>query len=71
MRKMTGAELRRIRKQLGMTQREFAHEMGWHPNSVAKAERGVVAVGPTAARLARLLLDVHQGKIPRSRSRRK
>ena len=71
MKKMTGAELRRIRKRLEMTQREFADEMGWHPNSVARAERAEMAIGPTAVRLARLLLAVHQGKIPRSRPRRK
>ena len=71
MKQMKGTELRRIRKRLGMTQREFAREMGWHWNSLAKAERGEMLITPMAARLARLLLDVHQGKTPRSRPRRK
>jgi transcriptional regulator with XRE-family HTH domain len=68
---MTGTEFRRIRKRLGLTQRAFAEEMGWHPNSVAKAERGEMKIGPTAARLARLLLAVHDGTIPRRRRGRK
>ena len=64
---MKGVELRRIRKRLGLTQREFAEEMGWHPNSVAKAERGVMTISPTAARLARLLLAIHKGTIPKTK----
>ena len=61
MKEMTGVEFRRIRKRLGLTQAGFAKEMGWHPNSVARAERGDMKIGPTAARLARLLLAVHEG----------
>ncbi len=70
MKKMTGAELRRIRKRLEMTQREFANELGWHPNSLAKAERGEMTISPMASRLARLLLAVHQGKLPNPKRRR-
>ena len=66
---MRGAELRRIRKRLDLTQREFAKEMGWHPNSVARAERGEMVISPTAARLARLLLAVHEGTIPKPKRR--
>ena len=61
MKRMTGPELRRIRKRLELTQVEFAKEMGWHSNSVARAERGEMAISPTAARLARLLLVVREG----------
>ena len=70
MKRMTGPELRRIRKRLGLTQVEFAKEMGWHPNSVARAERGEMAISPTAAHLARLLLVVHEGRTPRSKGKR-
>jgi transcriptional regulator with XRE-family HTH domain len=71
MKTMTGTELRRIRKRLGLTQRELAEELGWHRNSVAKAEQGAMKIGPTAARLARLLLAIHEGTIPRPRRGRK
>ncbi len=67
---MTGEQMRRIRKRLGLTQREFAHEMGWHPNSVAKAERGEMTITPMAARLAKLLLAIHQEPTPERKRRR-
>ena len=67
---MTGRQLRRIRKRLGMTQREFAKEMGWHPNSVARAERDEMAIGLTAAKLARLLLAIHDGTFKKVKRRR-
>ncbi len=66
---MRGAELRRIRKRLDLTQREFAKEMGWHPNSVARAEQGAMTISPMAARLARLLLAVHKGTVPKPKRR--
>ncbi len=67
---MTGEQMRRIRKRLGLTQRAFAQEMGWHPNSVAKAERGEMTITPMAARLARLLLTIHEGATPKRKRRR-
>jgi len=59
---MTGRQFRRIRKRLGLTQVEFSIEMGWHPNSVARAEQGKMTISPTAEKLARLLLAIHEGK---------
>jgi len=67
---MTGRQLRRIRKRLGMTQRAFATEMGWHPNSVARAERDEMTISPTAEKLSRLLLVVHDGTIKKVKRRR-
>ena len=67
---MTGRQLRRIRKRLGMTQREFAREMAWHANSVARAERDEMKISETAAKLARLLLAVHDGTLKKVKRRR-
>ena len=67
---MTGEQMRRIRRRRELTQREFAHEMGWHPNSVAKAERGEMTITPMAARLAKLLLAIHQETTPKRKRRR-
>ena len=66
---MTGRQLRRIRKRLGMTQRAFAKEMCWHPNTVARAERDEMAIGRTAAKLARLLLAIDEGTVKKVRRR--
>ncbi len=70
MKPMRGEELRRIRRRLGLTQVAFAEQMGWHPNSVARAERGEMRISATAARLARLLLTFHEGRTSKSRQRR-
>ena len=67
---MTGRQFRRIRKRMGLTQREFSTEMGWHPNSVARAEQGKMTISPTAEKLARLLLAIHEGKIGKVKKRR-
>ena len=67
---MTGKQFRRIRKRLGLTQRQFADEMGWHPNSVARAEQGAMTISPTAERLAKLLLLVSEGSVKNQRRRK-
>ncbi len=64
---MTGRQFRQIRKRLELTQRQFAKEMGWHPNSVARAEQDKMTISPTAEKLARLLLAVHTGTVSKSR----
>jgi transcriptional regulator with XRE-family HTH domain len=56
---MTGTELRRIRKRLGLTQREMAERLGLHPNTLARQERGESGIGNAAARLAKLLDELH------------
>ena len=57
---MTGREVRRVRKRLGLTQRAFAIRVGVNPNTVARWERGEVTVGSTAAILIRLLGQLHE-----------
>jgi transcriptional regulator with XRE-family HTH domain len=66
---MTGKQFRRIRKRMGLTQRQFSKEMGWRPNSVARAEQDKMTISPTAEKLARLLLAVHTGTALKSRKR--
>ena len=56
---MRGGEVRRVRKQLGLTQRAFAERVGVNPNTVARWERNEVTVGSTAAILIRLLEKLH------------
>jgi DNA-binding transcriptional regulator YiaG len=58
---MTGAEVRRIRKALGLTQAQLAEQLGVAENSVARWERGEMGIRSTAIRLLRLL--VPKGKI--------
>jgi transcriptional regulator with XRE-family HTH domain len=55
---------------MGLTQRQFAKEMGWHPNSVARAEQDKMTISPTAEKLARLLLAIHEGTIGKAKKRR-
>jgi len=52
---VTGDEVRRVRKALGMTQRTFAEAVGVARNTVARWERDELTVGSTAAILIRLL----------------
>lgn len=55
---MTGEELRRIRKRLGLTQVALAERLGVAPNSVARWERDEVPIREVVARLVRLLAKV-------------
>jgi DNA-binding transcriptional regulator YiaG len=57
---MKGAEVRRVRKELGLTQREFAERLGVIGNTVARWERNELTVGSTAAILIRLLGQLHR-----------
>jgi transcriptional regulator with XRE-family HTH domain len=59
---MKGSEVRRVRKQLGLTQRAFAERVGVNPNTVARWERDELTVGSTAAILIRLLGQPHRKK---------
>ena len=52
---MTGEELRRIRKGLGLTQVQLAERLGVTSTSVARWERDEVGIGEPVARLTRLL----------------
>ena len=50
---MTGSELRRIRKRLGLTQVQLAERLGVTGNTVARQERGEVRITEPVARLIR------------------
>ena len=54
---MTGTELRRIRKRLGFSQRELAEQVGLHPNTVARQERGEVAISAPVAKFVRFVAE--------------
>jgi transcriptional regulator with XRE-family HTH domain len=57
---MEGDELRRIRKRLRLTQVQMAERLGWHPNSVARAERSEMPITEPVAKLARLLIQLEK-----------
>ena len=52
---MTGAELRRVRQNLGLTQVELAQKLGTTSTSVARWERDEVGIGEPVARLIRFV----------------
>ncbi len=54
---MTPAEIQRIRKRLGLTQRRFAHLVGVHETTVAKWEAGMQPIRNTHATLIRLVAE--------------
>lgn len=66
---MTGEELRRIRKRLGLTQQQLAERLAVHSNSVARWERDEMPIRELTARLVRLLAKMPPGK-PRRRGGR-
>jgi DNA-binding transcriptional regulator YiaG len=48
--------VRDLRRDLGLSQSEFARLVGVAPNSVARWERGELGMRPTTARLIELLV---------------
>jgi DNA-binding transcriptional regulator YiaG len=52
---MTGAQVKRVREALGMTQDAFAKRLGVHPVTVAKWETDAQGMRGPAARLIALL----------------
>jgi DNA-binding transcriptional regulator YiaG len=54
---MSGAECRRIRRSLGLTQVEFAEQLGVTGNTVARWERDEMAIREPMAKLVRLLMS--------------
>jgi DNA-binding transcriptional regulator YiaG len=65
---MSGEELRRVRRRLGLTQVELAKQLGTAANTVARWERGVLGIGEPVARLVRF---VASSNAPRRRRRTK
>ena len=54
---MKAEQLRRLRWKLGWTQEKLAHEVGVTRNSVARWERGEMAISEPAARLIQRIAD--------------
>jgi len=52
---MTGAEVRRVRQRLGLTQVQLAAKLGVTENTLARWERGSVGIGEPVARLIRFV----------------
>ncbi len=65
---MTGEELRRIRKRLGLTQAALADRLAVTSTTVARWERGEVPIREPMARLVRLLAKLGR-KTTRKRGR--
>ncbi len=61
MTRFTGAEIRFLRKSLGLSATDFARRMGVTIETVSRWENNAVAIGPQADRLLRLL--VAQGRL--------
>ena len=59
--RFTGAEIRFLRKSLGLSAADFARRMGVTIETVSRWEHDAVAIGPQADRLLRLL--VAQGRL--------
>ena len=57
---VTGQELRRIRKTLGLSQAELASLVGVQPNSIARQERDEIGIKEALARLIQLLAKYPQ-----------
>jgi transcriptional regulator with XRE-family HTH domain len=62
---MTGQELRRIRKAMGITQRQLAEKLGVTLTSVARMERGEQKIMPVTTLAVRYL------QLMESKNRRK
>lgn len=62
---MTGSEVRRIRKRLGLTQARFAKLVGVHFVTVSRWEKGVLGIRESAARLIKLLAKTEPKRRPR------
>jgi transcriptional regulator with XRE-family HTH domain len=54
---MKGTELRGIRGRMKLSQRQLAKEIGVHPNSLARMERGEMTISEPVAKLVRLLAN--------------
>jgi transcriptional regulator with XRE-family HTH domain len=52
---VTGAQVKRIRQTLGLTQHQFAERLGVHPVTVAKWETDAQGIRGPAVRLMKML----------------
>ena len=68
---MTKDQVRRLRKQLGMTQQELADTLGTTQTSVARWEMGLHQISEPTARLLKLLAQAQEPTRKRTRKKRK
>jgi DNA-binding transcriptional regulator YiaG len=59
---MTGAEVKRLRESLGLTQTALAEQLGVHVMTVSRWERDFVPIPPPAARLLELWAAQKSGR---------
>lgn len=59
---MTGAELKRYRERLKLTQVAMAKQIGVHSNSLARMERGDMTISEPVAKLVRLTVKMNKVK---------
>jgi transcriptional regulator with XRE-family HTH domain len=59
---MIGAELKRCRERLRLTQAAMAKQIGVHSNSLARMERDNMTISEPVAKLVRLIVKVNRGK---------
>jgi putative transcriptional regulator len=52
---MTGAQIKELRKHLGITQARLAEEVGVTPNTIARYERDELRPSPPVLKLLKLL----------------
>ena len=59
---ITKAALKRYRMQLKLTQVEMAEQIGLHPNSLARMERGEMTISEPVSRLVQFLAAASKNK---------
>jgi transcriptional regulator with XRE-family HTH domain len=67
---VNGAELLRLRKQLGLSQAKLAERLGVDPNTVARWERDERAISEPVARLVHMLAGTTPAAQAKPRKRR-
>ena len=53
---ITGEQLRKHRKQLGLTQKQMAKQLGLHWNSLARMERDEIGISEPVVKLVRMIV---------------
>ena len=53
---MTGAQLRKCRTQLGLTQKQMAERLGLHWNSLARMERDEIGMRESTVKLVHMIV---------------
>lgn len=59
---MSGAQLKKHRQRLGLTQKQMAKQLGLHWNSLARMERDEICAGGPVVKLVQLLMKLHKSK---------